>query len=247
MFKGTVEFAARIKGNGLTFPRCAFSPTEAGVDKVEIEGPSGEEIRSIVYVTCVAFPADGMVLAVKVNTAALNRIAFIHNIAIENARSTGEQFSPLQTQGGDHVLVAATGHYYLVGSAPNLTVGLSAEQIKRELEQATPPGERNYGLFRSARQSVGPVEEFMHLYNILLMLFNDRQADVDNFIVGEDHAVLQTPSPRTLGLMETDYTRLRNELAHPRVGVDLDDTKAQMASRLGALITLVKRAIEQRT
>jgi hypothetical protein len=29
MFKGTVSFRARIKGNGLSFPLCDFNPNEA--------------------------------------------------------------------------------------------------------------------------------------------------------------------------------------------------------------------------
>jgi len=44
--------------------------------------------------------------------------------------------------------------------------------------------------------------------------------------------------------METVYTRLRNELAHKRAGVNIDNTKAEMANRLGGLIALTKRAIE---
>jgi hypothetical protein len=125
-----------------------------------------------------------------------------------------------------------------------LVVGIAAAQLKTELEQPSPPGENNFGLFRSARQSLSPVEEFMHLYNILLMLYNDKQADVDSFIVSEDPAVPQTRAPLKQGVMETVYTRLRNELAHKRAGVNLGNTKSEMAQRLGGLIRLTKRAIE---
>jgi len=51
------------------------------------------------------------------------------------------------------------------------------------------------------------------------------------------------PLFRTAGL-DAIYTRLRNELAHTRLGVDLHNTKAEMATRLGGLIALTKRAIE---
>ena len=44
--------------------------------------------------------------------------------------------------------------------------------------------------------------------------------------------------------METVYTRLRNELGHSRKGVNLQDTKAEMANQLGGLIAITKRAIE---
>ena len=128
---------------------------------------------------------------------------------------------------------------------PNVVLGISSPQLKIQLEQPTPPGERNFGLLRSARQSDSPVEEFMHLYNVLLMLFNDRQLDVDSFIVAEEPAVPQTQHPqKSPGKMETVYTRLRNELAHQRAGVVIDQTKAEMANRLSGLIALTKRAIE---
>ena len=202
MFKGSVDFVARIKGRGLTFPPFDFNTNEPGVDKVEIEGLNGDEIQSTVHLSSVASHDDGRSLAMKVNTATLNRIAFFHNIAIENARSTGDQFSPLNPQPGVH-MIAATGHMVARSGAAKLTVGISAAQLKTDLEQASAPGESNFGLFRSARQSTSPVEEFMHLYHILLMLYNDKQADVDAFIIAEDPATPQTLRPHgALGVME---------------------------------------------
>lgn len=243
MFKGTVKFRARIKGNGLTFPLFEFNPNEPGVEKVQVEGPNGDEILSTVHLASVATHRDGKAIATKVNTAALDRISFYHGIAIENAQITDAQFSPLDPQPG--VLVAATGNYAITGYPVSLVVGIPAARLKTELEQASPPGEQDFGLFRSARQSMSPVEEFMHLYHILLMLFNDSQADVDAFILREDPAVPQTWHPlRGPGVMETVYTRLRNELAHRRAGVNLHNTKTEMANRLGGLIALTKRAIE---
>ena len=191
----------------------------------------------------MATQEDGIAIATKVNTAALNRISFFHGIAIENGQITDSQFCPLNPLPGE--MFAAPGHYSITGYPAALVVGLSAARLKTELEQASPPGEHNFGLFRSARQSMSPVEEFMHLYNILLMLFNDKQPAVDAFIVAEEPAVPQTPDPRPGHTnMETVYTRLRNELGHKRPGVNLDNTKAEMANRLGGLITLTKRATE---
>ena len=49
------------------------------------------------------------------------------------------------------------------------------------------------------------------------------------------------PRPNHQSKMETVYTRLRSALAHKRAGVNLDNTKAEMANRQGGFI---KRAIE---
>ncbi len=45
-------------------------------------------------------------------------------------------------------------------------------------------------------------------------------------------------------IMETIYSRLRNEFAHKRAGADLNETKSRMASYAAALARLTKRAIE---
>ena len=83
------------------------------------------------------------------------------------------------------------------------------------------------------------------------MIFNDTQDDLDEFIVAQDPTVPQPSKPprpkrpkKPKRDKETDYTRLRNEFAHKRDGVDLQKTKADMADQLGGLITLAKRAIE---
>lgn len=109
MYKGSVDFVAQVKGNGLTFPRFDFNPKEPGVEKVEVEGLDGDVIRSTVHLTAVQSPEAGISLATTVNTAALNRLAFCENIAIENARVQREDFSSLDDQPDAHVLLAGTG------------------------------------------------------------------------------------------------------------------------------------------
>jgi len=241
MFKGTVTFSARIKGNGLKFPLLEFDPKEVGVDKVEVEGPNGDKILSTVHLASVATQEDGNAIATKVNED-----SFSHGVAIENGQSTSAQFSPLSPQAAAR-LVPATGNHAFTGYPANLVVGITAATLKAELEQSSPPGGQHFGLFRSARQSMSPVEEFMHLYHILLMLFEDSQGHVDDFIRRKDPAVSQTQDPRKgPGVMETVYTRLRNEFGHRRSGVNVDATKAEMANRLGELVKLTKRAIEER-
>jgi hypothetical protein len=243
MFKGTVSFQATIRGNGLKFDRFEFISSETGVEKVEIEGPNGDEIHTTVFFASVPSRDEGKSLAEKVTTAALDRIAFHHGVVIENPRITGHQFSPLRPQPG--VIEVECGEYACVGNAASLVLGIAAATLRSKLEQASPPGERNYGLLRSARQSLSPVEEFLHLYNILRMICGDSEEKVDTFIVTHEPIVPQTQHPlKAPGKTETVYTRLRNEFGHNRTGANLATTKTEMANRLGGLVSLVKRAIE---
>jgi hypothetical protein len=243
MLKGTVTFRAKINGHGLTFPLLVFNPNESGVEKVEVEAKTGYEIISTIYIASVATDEEGIAIAEKVNMATLNRISFFHDVSIDHAESVGHQFSALNPQPG--VFQVSPGNLTIKGYPTSLVVGVPSAIVKAELEGATPPGEINFGLFRSARQSMGSAEEFMTFYHILLMLFNDSQSNVDNFIISEEPAVPQSQRPgRGSTVIETIYTRLRNELAHKRAGINLNNSKKEMANRLGPLRLLTKRAIE---
>jgi hypothetical protein len=244
MFKGTVNFIASIKGHRVMFPLVAVNWNESGVDRVDIEAQNGE-IRSIVHLVSVVSHDKGRDLATRVNTDILNRLAFCYSIAIENARSTGDQFSPLNPQ--PSVYEVAVNTNVCAGSSVQVLASnpVPEADLKAKLEQQSLPGERYFGLFCSALLSTSPVEEFMHLYNILLMLYNDSQTCVHQFIISAEPTVQQTPDPRPdKKRWETVYTRLRNEFGHNRAGVDIDKTKAEMANHLGGLIVLTRRAIE---
>ena len=235
MLQGTITFKTRIKSKGVRFPLVEFNSNKPGVGKVEIEAPNGFEIVATVHLASVASRDEARKLAAEVHVTALDRIVFKHGVGIENPECTGEQYSP-------PVEVYAVAN---VGTRVGLVTGIEPTQLKAELEQVSLPGEHNYSLFRSARQSQSPTEEFMHLHNILLMIFNDKQRDVEAFIMSEDPATPQTQHPlKPPGVMETVYTKLRNELGHKRAGVNVDKTKSQMAERLDGLIALTKRAIE---
>jgi hypothetical protein len=247
MLKGIVNFEAAIKGNGISFPSFDFNLTEPGVDKVEIEAPNGDVIRLRVYFAAVASHDRAKELAAKVSVAALNRIAFHHQVVIVNDRITSLSLSSATDSDADGARMAASATLVMVTEASRLVLGYpTAEPVKSQLEQISPPGEHNYALFRSAMQATGTVKEFMILYNVLLQILGDNQPAVDAFILKEDPGVPVTPSrnPRNPSVMETVYTRLRNEIGHRRPGVKLETTRAEMASRVAGLRALTKRAIE---
>lgn len=245
MLKGHVDFVARLLDTGVTFAAVHFKPPVAGIDKAAVETRGIEELFATVHVSTVATAADGISLARSVIESVFNRLAFIHGMAIEPARVTGSSFSPASPRPGHH-LVPGTGHLTITGYSPKVTVGISPSTIQGELEKPAPQGEANFGHFRSARLSVGPVEEFMHLYAILLSLFNDKQKNVDSFVASIEPSVQQTQMPgQAAGMLETIYTRLRNELAHKRQGALMATTKLEMSNRLAGLRTIVRQAIAQ--
>lgn len=243
MLKGQVDFVARVLDTGITFTPVHFKPPVSGVESVTVEMRGIEELSGTVHISLVATAADGESLARTVIESIFNRLAFFHGLAIESARVTSN-FSPVSPQPGNY-LSPGTGYIHFTGYAPKVIIGISSATIQSELEQLEPPGEVHFGSFRFARLSAGPVKEFMHLYTILLSFFKD-QKKVDGFVVSIEPSVQQTPRPfKQAGILETVYTRLRNEFAHKREGAVLGTTKLEMSKHLVGLRTIVQQAIFQ--
>ena len=243
MYNGTVTFRAVITSNGLKFPSCEFNPNQASVEKVVIESQSGFEILSTVHLAGVATERVGRAIANKVLTAVLDRIAFRYSLAIEDSQIVSSWFAPVNPPSGAQVQLH-TGELAIIAQQADLIVGIPADDLKAELERPPLSGEPLFSSYRLALQSRSPVEKFMHLYSLLLRFFEDEQAKVDEFIRSQDSAVPQSPDPRPgRRNRETVYTRLRNEFAHRRSDVNMQETTAEMEQHVGGLIGLVKQAI----
>jgi hypothetical protein len=241
VYKGIVKLSAALTDNTIKFQPYTFIPPIAGVDRIELEASDGERILASVEVCGVASTDDGCALARTAFEASLNRLSYFHQVNVGRARVIDKTFTSLQP---GTVVITAT--IVAQGQQPKLIAGLSANELKAALEPAAHPGEHNFGALRSARLSVGSVEEYMHLYAILLELFGDSQNDVDTFIRTVEPNVAQSQHPKkAAGVMETVYTRLRNELAHRRPGVETEQTKKEMAIKVGDLRGVVKEAIRQ--
>jgi hypothetical protein len=242
MYKGPISFCAPVIGNGVTFSSVAFNPNTSCVEEIEIACPNGENVYCTIYLVDAPTEDEGKMLAEEQVAGILNKLSFLYNLAIGKERIVANNLESQNALPG--VLSARAGSAVLVGESARLLMSIQPAILKAELEQASTTKEALFGLFRSARQSQSPIEEFLHLYNLLLMLCGDDQPTVDAFILAQN-PVIQTRDPRPKRKrMETIYTRLRNELGHHRKNVNLSNTKAEMSGRLSELISLTKRAIE---
>lgn len=243
MYNGTVTFRAVITSNGLRFPSCEFNPNQASVEKVVLESQSGFEILSTVHVSGVATERVGRALATRVFTAVLDRIAFRYSLAIEDSQIVSSWFDLVEPLPGAQVQ-PHSGERAIIGQEPARIVGIPAADLQTELARPALSEAPFFSSYRLALQSRSPVEKFMQLYSLLLRFFEDEQAKVDEFIRRQDSAVPQTPDPRPgRSKRETVYTRLRNECAQRRAGVNRQETNAEMEQHVGGLIRLVKQAI----
>jgi len=98
-------------------------------------------------------------------------------------------------------------------------------------------------LYSSAIQQEDPIARFMFLYNIILTLSGDLQATVDSNILEVSPDTPITVSPFKTDIEETLYTRLRNEIAHNRVGAEFGATSNEVRSSVQGLGKIVKELI----
>jgi hypothetical protein len=98
-------------------------------------------------------------------------------------------------------------------------------------------------LYASAMQQEDPIARFMFLYNIILTLSRDKQAVVDGKILAVAPDTPRTTSPIKRAAEETVYTRLRNEIAHNRVGAEFPTTSKEIRSWVKKLEKITKELI----
>ncbi len=120
-------------------------------------------------------------------------------------------------------------------------------ELKEKLQSGD--HERNF-LFASYRFAIRqkyPIANFMFLYNLLLVIVSDNQKKADELIIKYEPEVTKTESPRKKrngeAIIETIYTRLRNEIAHRRETSCPESTSDKVESLAGQFQFLIKKAV----
>ena len=101
-------------------------------------------------------------------------------------------------------------------------------------------------LFRIAIGADEPLVRFLILYLTLEILHNGSQIKIDKFIMRDSPNTSQTRDPRKekKGVLETVYTRLRNEIAH-RDSFALDATGAEIGNCIDEFQKIVNEAVRK--
>jgi hypothetical protein len=99
-------------------------------------------------------------------------------------------------------------------------------------------------LFRYAISTDEPVFQFMLLYLILSEIQHHKQSAVDKYIMKVAPSTPQSVSPHESKIMETIYTKLRNEITH-RTNVVYETTRAEIINHLYEFRRIVCTAIKK--
>lgn len=242
MLNGTVQFSAPVENNPIEFDEVKLLGRASEVSDVNLRADSANGISVFVNVSNVSSEQDGVAIALGEVEAILDTLAFERRLAIGRPRLSSQAFED-ESQSPATKSISSGVTLHLSCSTTTL-VRATAETIEDLITNSAPAASIHKQMFRSAIRSNGNVERFMHFYNLLMMLHGDHQGRVDAFIRQHEANVSESQSPHhKAGVMETIYTRLRNEISHHRQGVDLEETKRSMSDHVGRLLEHVRDAI----
>ena len=251
MFKGLFTWKSAIVNKGVSFDLAEWTPiAPAGIDRVTIEASDAETVTCTTHFISVESYEVAEKISRQIAIAAIDRITYQSNTGIHDPIASGQALQEIDPKPGPR-MIALTGHIsFSVSCEGRATWGMSPDMVKREMDRPPMNGEQFLGMYRDASLSPGHVERYMHLYNLLLMLFDDNQGKVDAFIREKELGVsyeLTKPSQNSNkpNAPETLYTRLRNEFAHVRMGVSIAATKEGMSKNWAGLKEIVKQAIAE--
>lgn len=94
----------------------------------------------------------------------------------------------------------------------------SISEMKRKMSQKLDLSKLM--LFFDSATTADPVARFISLYTVMLHLCEDKQKKVDEAILKIDPTVAESRRPKR-NHFETIFTKFRNELSHPRDGVNI--------------------------
>ncbi len=241
MATGTIEFAVPVVG--LRLEQIEVSNWHPAVEKVVLETQDGERLRIVFHLINVFTFEDAEAIADGILPSIVNRLAFYRNTRVGDPYFTGGSL-PKDTSGSSYTVtgtVRIRGNSAMAVDTPSAT---ERREIARLLEEPYTHNEL-YSAYRFASNQSDAVARFMFFYNVLLQLHNDNQGHVDTFIRQEEPNVPQSTSPHKPSVMETVYTRLRNEVSHRRTKTTPEQTRTEIEGNVAALQQLVKTAISR--
>lgn len=239
MATGNISFSALIQGFKLEPIELVSS--NPSIKKIIIEA-KGEKIIFLFELTDVFDKSEALSVTSPIVELMINRISFKFSIKIENANCNS--WSP-RVQGDDKSIVLED---IWIGSNVIESIMMPGEksrnQLIKELEVPTSARDIYLPQFRFAINQDNSLSKFMLLYNLLLMLNNDKQSMVDKCIINIDGNTQVSPQPHKKGNTETIYTRLRNEVAHIRENAIQSKIFEEIKSNVGVFQEIVKKRIE---
>lgn len=238
--KGTIRYTASISGVKLPNPLELLSGDKK-VEKVFITTENDTNISATFTLTDVYTDKEATSLTKNVADLLFDRIAFKLSCVIGFPRCDG--WSLPKQDGTKHVVVSSFVFVYDIAEATLIPGEKTQNELLTFLNKPYSDIDRLLPYFRFSISQKDPVSKFLFLYNLLLMLNQDKQANVDASILAANPNTPVTPHPFKREAMETIYTRLRNEVAHTRANVNQKQTVEEITNNVDGLRVIVTSAL----
>lgn len=240
MATSTVNYYAL--SSGLELDEIELSNPYPRIEKIAIKTENLDRISVIFTLSDVRTKNEaGRICREQLNVL-LDRLAIEFDIPIEEPQCSGMSL-PIDELGKKHAVISShTAVYDLIGG-PIRPGQKRIESLVQKLQSDAPPRDRYFSLYRFSAKQEDPIARFMFLYNILLQLKGDSQKHVDNYIKTCVCEVPKSPRPDNAKILETIYTRLRNEVAHYRNDVIPEHTAKEIRSNVPAFQSIVRNAV----
>jgi hypothetical protein len=120
-------------------------------------------------------------------------------------------------------------------------------ELKEKLQSGDQERNFLFSSYRFAIRQEDSIAKFMFLYNLLLVIAGDDQKKADELITKYEPEVTKTESPRKKrngeAIIETIYTRLRNEIAHRHETSCPESTSDEVKSLVGQFGFIINQAV----
>jgi hypothetical protein len=253
MYPGAhVEYSFNIQDvtfEPFTIPLSGPRVTEVRFTRLERDDRQENNCTMMLMLGPVASIDDADRLADAVQDQLLDTFSLMIGCRVGRTRRIGHNLVPRSGEGGQShgIFPAMTSHFSGHSEPRHLTSddinGLRGAFLRASSLQQT----SLLRIFRHAVQIDDEVARFILLYLILDVITarggRSNQGNIDALIRSIDPKVDQSPDPRNLNVMETCYTRLRNEMNHR--DVDHDAARLEISQRIHDFTNIVRTGIRQ--
>lgn len=180
----------------------------------------------------------------KIKDDIFNMLSFTLNKKIARINRVGHGIAPRPGEGAicHGILPGFSLEADVKVSCPILS-GNDIDEVQDYIIKTINPQHKSYiNLYRYAIGADDPVVQFLNLYTILYLIY-ENQKDIDRQIISLDPNTPQSIRPKS-SKPETIYTKLRNELNH-RADRDPEETKVEIMNNQVSFKKIVHDILKQ--
>lgn len=253
MYPGAyVEYSFNIQDvtfESFTIPLSGSRVTEVQFAQMERDDRQENNCTMMLMLGPVASIDEADRLADVMKDQLLDMFSLIIGCRVGRTQRIGHNLVPRPGEGGEsHGILPAMTSHASGHSEPSYLTSNDIDNLRDAfLRGASLQQTSLLRIFRHALNIYDNVARFLLLYLILDVITarggRSNQRDIDAIIRSIHPGIDQSPDPRNPNVMETCYTRLRNEMNHR--DVDHDATRLEISQRIHDFTNIARTAIRQ--